>query len=154
MKSMWKKLQTWLLIAAAVAIAAMGAVDFCWTLDPSTSEKFSLKFIEHRQFLIITFVTFMLSVIIFFHYDKRIMQLRLCLLNSLILFGFQIWILIEFFILHRQDSSFTLSTGAVLPLAAILLYLFSSRLILKDEATHMFDEAATSGKRKRERRQR
>ncbi len=136
---MWKKLQTWLLIATAIVIAAMGAADFCWTLAPGTSEKFSLKFIEHRQFLIMIFVTFLLAVITFFHYDKRLMQIRLCLLNSLILFGFQIWILVEFFVIHHKDSGFTLSPGSVLPLIAIILYAISSRLIIKDEARHIFD---------------
>lgn len=150
---MWKKLQTWLLIAAAIAIAAMGAADFCWTVDPETSGKFSLKFTEHRQFLIMIFVTFLLAVITFFHYDKRLMQLRLCLLNSLILSGFQIWILVEFFIIRHKCSMFTLSVGAVLPLTAILLYVISARLIIKDEARHMFDSsAAVKGIRKERQR--
>ncbi len=136
---MWKKLQTWLLIAAAIAIAAMGVTDFCWTLEPGTSEKFSLKFIEHRQFLIMIFVTFLLAAVTFFHYDKRLMQIRLCLLNSLILLGFQIWILVEFFIIHHKDDRFTLSPWSILPLVAIILYMISSRLIIKDEASHIFN---------------
>lgn len=134
-------MQTWMLIAAAAIIAMMGATDFCWTVDPESSEKFSLRFTEHRQFLIMIFVTFLLAVITFFHYDKRLMQIRLCLLNSLILFGFQIWILAEFFIIHHKDDTFTLSVGAILPLTAILLYVISSRLIVKDEAKHMFDSS-------------
>ena len=138
---MWKKLQTWLIVAVAGLTLSMFGLDMCWTQVPETGEHFAIRFTDNSRFLVYTFVVFMVTVIMFFHYDKRLMQIRLCILNSLLLAGYQIWIAVAFLRIHSKAPGFSLSAGSLIPLVCIILLMVAARLILKDEAIHAFDLA-------------
>ena len=138
---MWKKLQTWIIVAVAALTLCMFGLEMCYTVVPETGEHFAIKFTDNARFMVYTFVVFMVTVIMFFHYDKRLMQIRLCILNSLLLLGYQLWILVAFFKIHAADPGFALSIGSLIPLICIILLMVAARLILKDEATHAFDLA-------------
>lgn len=138
---MWKKIQTWLIVAVAVLIALMFGMDMCSTTVPETGEHFGIKFTDHAQFLVFTFVTFMLAVITFFHYDKRLMQVRLCLLESIMLFGYQVWILVEYFKIHSKYALYSISIASLFPVICIILLMISAKYILRDEANYAFDMA-------------
>jgi len=111
----------------------------CSTQVPETGEHFSIKFYENSRFLIFTFVVFMVTLITLFYKDKRLMQIRLCILNSLLLTGYQIWIAVAYIKIHKMYSYYTISFGSLIPLISIILLIVAARLILRDEARHAFE---------------
>jgi len=146
---MWKKFQTWIIIVVALLTLSMFGLDMCSTLVPETGEYFGIKFIDNSRFLIFTFVVFMVTAITFFHYDKRLMQIRLCILNSLLLLGYQIWIAVAFIKIHKLYGFYKLSPGAIIPIICIILLMIAARMILKDEAKHAFDLAIDKNTKKK-----
>lgn len=76
-------------------------------------------------------VTFALSFMTIFLYRHRILQIRLCILNSLIMIGFQGWVIWLFFS-KESDSAFSIS--AVFPIIAAILTFTAMRYIARDEA--------------------
>jgi len=140
---MFRRFQTYLIIAATLLIGSMFFSNMCYgviTTDaPSEQwERITISFFERSQFLIMAFVTFSLCVIALFHQKKRMIQIRICLLNSIILFAFQIWILVEFMQLRPLYS---LSVPSLFPIISIILLVLSIRYIAKDEAVAMFSNA-------------
>jgi hypothetical protein len=94
--------------------------------------KYSIKFIDKSQFLIFTFTTFALSVITIAYFKVRMMQIRLCIMNSLLLLGFQIWIVVEYF---KLNSVYTFTISSIFPVISIILLLLSIKYIGRDEAS-------------------
>ncbi|MDR3133958.1 MAG: DUF4293 domain-containing protein [Prevotellaceae bacterium] len=62
-------------------------------------------------------------------YRRRIWQIRLCILNCVVLIGFQGWIAYYFF---TAEAAF--SVTAVFPLIAVILTCRAARRIARDEA--------------------
>ena len=56
--------------------------------------RFAIKFVNRSQFIIFTFVTMALCVVAIFYYKARILQIRICIINILLLLAYQIWILV------------------------------------------------------------
>ena len=140
---MFRRFQTFLIIAAALLLGSMFFSNMCYGVAPTdapseTWERITISFYERSQFLIMAFVSFSLSVITLFYQRKRMLQMRICLLNSLILFAFQIWILVEF---NKLKSLYSLSIPSLFPIIAIILLVLAIRYIAKDEAVAMFSSA-------------
>ncbi|MBQ0024351.1 MAG: DUF4293 family protein [Bacteroidales bacterium] len=139
---MWKRFQTVLIAAAAILLFQMFWMEMCHTQDIESGERFAIFFHERIQFLLFTFTTFMLSTFTIFYFKKRILQMRLCLLTSIMLGFYQLWILAEFFLIrfdgYTLSSQYTLSIAAIFPVIAIILLLTSMRLISKDEVNFIF----------------
>ncbi len=91
----------------------------------------NIRCFERWDLLLFNLVTFVLSVAVIFYYKKRIFQLRVCILNSLLLAGYQILLLVLFF---QRDPSMSYSIIAVFPIVAAILNLMSARFIGRDEA--------------------
>jgi hypothetical protein len=140
---MFRRFQTYLIIAATLLLGSMFFSNMCYSVIPTdapseTWERITISFFERSQFLIMAFVTFSLCVIALFHNKKRMIQIRICLLNSIILFAFQIWILVEFMQLRPLYS---LAVPSLFPLIAIILLVLAIRYIAKDETVAMFSSA-------------
>ena len=140
---MFRRFQTYLIIAATLLLGSMFFSNMCYGIIPTdapseTWERITIRFFERSQFLIMTFVTFSLCVIALFYHKKRLLQIRICLLNSIILFAFQIWILVEFM---KLRPLYSLSVPSLFPIISIILLVLSIRYIAKDEAVAMFSRA-------------
>jgi hypothetical protein len=85
------------------------------------------------RFLVI--VTTALSLITIFFYKRRILQLRICIFNLLLLIGFYGLFLFYFFHMKNQlDVSVTdLKITIVFPMIAFILVFLATRGIRKDE---------------------
>jgi len=94
--------------------------------------RYSIKFIDKSQFLIFIFTNFALSVITIAYFKVRMMQIRLCIMNSLLLLGFQIWIVVEYF---KLNSVYTFTIFSIFPVISIILLLLAIRYIGRDEAS-------------------
>ncbi len=128
----WRRFQTFILVVAAGLILAMFMCDMCFCIDEGV--RYTIKFTERSQFLIFTFVTLMLTCCTVGYYKQRPLQLRLILLNSLLLFAYQVWIIVEFFAL-KEAYHFTIA--ALFPLISIILIQIAGHFIRKDESSAM-----------------
>ncbi len=131
----WKRIQTFIIAAAGVLLLAMLACDLCYAMVPKEGaagemERFTIRFTERYQFIVFSLTTFALTVITIGYWKQRILQMRLCILNSILLFFYQTWIIVEFFRLHKV---FTFTVASVFPAIAIILLLIAARFIGRDE---------------------
>ncbi|HCT94108.1 MAG: hypothetical protein A2X19_03375 [Bacteroidetes bacterium GWE2_39_28] len=122
---MIQRFQTLFLLAAAALLFSMffGVMAY-------TSEE-TVKFSSVSALLILNIVSFGLAFSSIFLYRHRIIQIRICIYNSIILLGFQGWILWLFF--NRPDGS-AFSVTAVFPIVAAILSFTAMRYIARDEA--------------------
>ena len=88
---MWRRFQTLLLLICAGLLIAMFSADMCYVMVPAEGSasgeltRYAIKFVNRSQFIIFTFVTLALSVIAIFYYKARILQIRICIINILLL---------------------------------------------------------------------
>ncbi len=83
-------------------------------------------------FLVI--VTGALSLVTIFFYKRRIMQIRICIFNLLLLIGFYALFLFYFFHLRSNlDVTFSLRITVVFPAIALIMVFLATRGIRKDE---------------------
>ena len=145
----WKRVQTLLIALAGGLLLSLLFLDMCYADVPSetvpgATDHFTIKFHERYQFMIFSFVTFALTIVTIGYYKQRIMQIRLCILNSILLLFYQIWLVIAFFRLHE---AFTFTVASVFPLIAIILLLIAATFIWKDEMRFMVANAMAQSKK-------
>jgi hypothetical protein len=90
----------------------------------------SIKYVSVLPCLVFTIIAFSASLIAIFLYRKRMIQVRFCIYNSLILVGYQGWILNIFF---SGQHGISFSITAVFPVIAAILLFIASRYIMRDE---------------------
>ena len=145
----WPRIQTVLVIICSFLLLSHFWSQFCFVVDADGVRE-GVKFIDKPQYLIFTLVTFVLSVLIVAYRKARILQIRLCIMEILILLGYQGWILVDLLSLRKQFSPvFTLA--AIFPLVCIILLLISIRSIWRDEAAAMLGEVSRKARRHKKR---
>ncbi len=133
----WKRIQTVFIVIAAGLLVSMLACNMCHTIIPKGDDADVIKFTDRYQFMVFSFTTFALCTVIIGYYKQRIIQMRLCILNSIMLFFYQLWILFEFFLKKYDGVSlhdeYALTVAAVFPAIAIILLLVAAKFIGQDE---------------------
>lgn len=122
---MIQRIQTLFLLAATALLSSL----FFLTIAKSQVE--SVKLIQITPLLIFNVITTIVAFITIFLYRNRVLQIRLTILNSIILLGYQGWIVYLFFV-RPEGSAFT--TPAVFPVVAAILSWLAFRYIARDEA--------------------
>lgn len=122
---MIQRIQTLFLLGASSLLCSLFFNDF--TFSPNLT----IQYTEYRPFLIFTLVSFALSVITIFLFKNRMLQMRFCIYNILILLGYQGWIAYKFFT-RIEDTIFSIT--AVFPIIAGILIFLAFRYIGRDEA--------------------
>ncbi len=122
---MIQRIQTLFLLGAAALLSSL----FFVTIAKSQVE--SVKLIQIMPLLVFNAITTAIALVSIFLYKKRVIQMRLTLLNAIILIGYQAWI-VYLFIVRRDGSAFT--TPAVFPIVAAILSWMAFRYIARDEA--------------------
>ena len=152
---MWQRFQTLLLLICAGLLISMFSVDMCYTMVPDSDgaselTRYAIKFVNRSQFIIFTFVTMALSVVAIFYYKARILQIRICIINILLLLAYQIWILVYYF---QFKEVYTFTVATLFPLVCIILLLLAIRYIWRDEseviAYHILRKSKKNGKIKK-----
>lgn len=134
---MWQRFQTLLLLVCAGLLVSMFSADMCYVMvsdagdTPGELTRYAIKFVNRSQFIIFTFVTMALCVIAIFYYKARILQIRICIINILLLLAYQIWILVYFF---EFKKIYTFTVPALFPFVCIVLLLIAIRYIWRDES--------------------
>jgi hypothetical protein len=113
--------------------------------------KYSVKFYEKFQFIVFALTTFVLCAVAIGYFKARLLQIRICILNMLILFAYQIWILVTFF---QMKSVYTFTVATLFPFVCIVLLLLSIRYIWRDESEVLAYGYVQKGKRNRKKRNR
>lgn len=122
---MIQRIQTLFLLAATGLLFSMFFSDMAY----SSSE--TIKYTNITALLIMLIVTCTISFVTIFLYRHRVIQIRLTILNSLIMLGLQGWIMWLFF--SRPEES-VFSITAVFPIVAAILTFTAMRYIARDEA--------------------
>ena len=151
---MWQRFQTLLLLICAGLLISMFSADMCFVMvpDDTTGElrRFAIKFVNRSQFIIFTFVTLVLCVTAIFYYKARLLQIRICIIDILLLLAYQIWILVYYF---QFKSVYTFTVPTLFPLVCIILLLLAIRYIWRDEseviAYHILRKNKKNGKIKK-----
>lgn len=126
---MIQRIQTLFLLAAAGLIISMFFTPMFTTTDNEV-----LLYVKDYTCLIVIFVATVLCITTIVSYKKRIFQIRLCNLNSLILLGLQIFLAVKFF---TREPDMIFSITAVFPIAAAILTFIAMRYIARDQALVM-----------------
>lgn len=122
---MIQRIQTLFLLAATGLLFSMFFSDMAY----NSSE--TIKYTNITALLIMLIVTCTISFVTIFLYRHRVIQIRLTILNSLIMLGLQGWVMWLFFS-RPEDSAFSIT--AVFPIVAAILTFTAMRYIARDEA--------------------
>ena len=136
---MWKKPHNWLIAAAALVIIVLLGMDVCHAVNPETGVHYAIRFKDRLIDIIFIVLSFIISDVALLSAKQPFYQVFLAITNAILLLGFQIWILVDFFTTKlpsglRLSSVYSLSIGAVFPLIAIILLVLSVRFAA-DEGT-------------------
>ncbi|MDD2584290.1 MAG: DUF4293 domain-containing protein [Bacteroidales bacterium] len=122
---MIQRIQTLFLLAATGLLFSMFFSDMAY----NSSE--TIKYTNITALLIMLIVTCTISFVTIFLYRHRVIQIRLTILNSLIMLGLQGWVMWLFF---SRPEDFAFSITAVFPIVAAILTFTAMRYIARDEA--------------------
>ena len=124
----WPRMQNVLLGISAFLIVTLLWSEMCYGVD-AEGMRYSIKFTEHIQFLIFTVITAALSVAAIAYRKQYILQVRVCIINMLILLGYQIWLLVAFF---QLKSAYTFTIYTLFPFVCIILHFLAIRYSWRD----------------------
>ena len=124
----WPRMQNVLLGISAVLIVTLFWSEMCYGYD-AEGIRYSIKFTEHIQFLVFNFITVSLAIAAIFYGKQYILQVRVCIINMLILLGYQIWLGVAFFQLR---SAYTFTVYALVPFVCIILHFIAIRYSWRD----------------------
>ena len=124
----WTRMQNVLLAIAAFLLVSLFWSQMCYTVG-SDGVRYAIKYTEHLQFLLLTFISLSLTIAAICYRKQYILQMRVCIIDMFVLLGFQIWLLVAFFQL-KQAYTFTIST--LFPLVCIVLIVLAIRYSWRD----------------------
>ncbi|MCF0172476.1 MAG: DUF4293 family protein [Bacteroidales bacterium] len=126
----WPRIQNVLLAICSALLLSMLWSDFCHA-PLADGSRYSIKFTDSPQFLIFTFTTMVLGIVTIAYRKARILQIRLCIIEALLLIGYQGWIIVEFF---KLKKAYSFSIATIFPMVCIILLLIAIKYIWRDEA--------------------
>lgn len=88
-------------------------------------------FTDFTPFLILTIISAVICFFTIFIFKHRILQIRMCIFNILVLLGYQAWIAYAFF---TREPGVAFSISAVFPVVCAILTFTALRYIARDEA--------------------
>ena len=150
---MWKKPHNWLIAAAALLIIVLLGMDVCHAVNPETGIHYAVRFKDRLIYIVFIVLSFIISDVTLVSAKQPFYQVFLAITNSILLLGFQIWILVDFFTTKlpsglRMSTVYSLSIGAVFPTIAIILLVLSVRFAANEGTAQRIAKAfaRTQGK--------
>ena len=136
---MWKKPHNWLIAAAALLIIVLLGMDVCHAVNHDTGIHYAVRFKDRLIYIIFIVLSFIIADVALLSAKQPFYQVFLAIVDAIVLLGFQIWILVDFFTTKlpsglKMSSVYSLSVGALFPLIAIILLTLSVRYAA-DEGT-------------------
>jgi len=146
---MWQRIQT-LYLAIATGLAA--SMFFCNLAEiiGQGGEILEIRYYEKTAYLVLMIMILTAQICALFSFKARFLQARVCMISSLLLIGFQIWLGIDF-IRMKNDMVFNIS--GVFPIAAAILDILAARAAMIDELTITAIGSARKARKARRRNQ-
>ena len=143
---MWKKPHNWLIAAAALVIIVLLGMDVCHAVNPETGVHYAIRFKDRLLYIVFIVLSFVISDVTLLSAKQPFYQVFLAITNAILLLGFQIWILVDFFTTKlpsglRLSSVYSLSIGAIFPLIAIILLALSVRFAANEGTAQRIQKA-------------
>ena len=142
---MWQRIQTLYLGIATILLGSMFFSRIATIMAPEGEETVIMyyKKVEYLMFLIMVFSA---NAIALFSFKARILQMRLTVINIILLAALQIWLGVDFL---RNHDEMVFSITTVFPLVALILDILAVRGIALDEAMVQSAYRLRSSKRHR-----
>ncbi|HBX52286.1 MAG: hypothetical protein A2275_10220 [Bacteroidetes bacterium RIFOXYA12_FULL_35_11] len=139
---MIQRIQSIFLLLAATVTIVFCFTDFAYLKINGQDYSFSAfgiktiafelnKGISTTPLMLIILITAFITLVCIFLYKKRVLQMKLCILNAILLIG--VIGLIVFHFQTLKPSEFQFRWSVVLPILALILQLLSYKYIKKDE---------------------
>lgn len=123
---MIQRIQTVYLLIAFGLLVSMFFNNLCYApgAEPIAYSNFT-------PFIILLAAATLICFLTIFMYRHRMVQIRMCIFNALVLLGFQGWIAYAFF---TRENGIAFSVTAVFPVVCAILTFIAMRYIARDEA--------------------
>ncbi len=138
---MIQRIQTLFLMIAFGLIVSLFYNKLCYA--PQTEP---IMYTQFTPFLILTIISAVICFFTIFIFKHRILQIRLCIFNILVLLGYQAWIAYAFF---TREPGVAFSVSAVFPIVCAILTFIAMRYIARDEAMVRAANSIRSSRRNR-----
>ena len=143
---MWKRIQT---LYLAISTALVVSMFFCrFATDPAqTGDDAVIMYYEYIPYLLMLIMLLTANVFSICTYKSPMLQARVSMISALAMFGFQIWLGIDFFMYQDQ---MTFSITMLFPLLiAFLNFLAGQRAMLDAFTIQAARRKINQGKKKR-----
>ena len=128
-------------------------MDVCHAVNPETGIHYAVRFKDRLIYIVFIVLSFIISDVTLVSAKQPFYQVFLAIINAILLLGFQIWILVDFFTTKlpsglRMSTVYSLSIGAVFPTIAIILLVLSVRFAANEGTAQRIAKAfaRTQGK--------
>lgn len=128
---MLQRVQTLYILSATILIICLLFKNFMYTASPTGDEMLYVKFTDYRPFLSLTIGSLAVSLFTFLVFTSRVLQIRCCTYNIILLLAYQGWIAWIFFS-RTPGEYFTLY--CVFPIIAAILLFIAIKYLARDEA--------------------
>lgn len=128
---MWKRLTTYLTLISALLVGSMFIFRFASILGPE-GDVVKIMYYEKIPYLVMLIMLMSGSLFSFLTHKQPFLQSRVCMLTALMLFGFQIWLGVDF-LLYRKEMVFSLTM--LFPALCAALEIIAARRALVDGMT-------------------
>ena len=125
---MWKKLTTYLTLTATLLVGSMFFCSFASIIGPE-GEILKIRYYEKTPYLVMLIMLISGCMFSLLTHKLPFLQARVCMLTSLMLIGFQIWLGVDFF---RYHTEIIFSPTMLFPLVAAILDIMAARKALVD----------------------
>lgn len=135
------RIQTLFLIIVTGILASMF---FCPMIKFIGSQE-TITYVEYYPTLILLLVSTVLTIATLANYKKPFIQTRICIINTIILLGFQGFIAYQYF---NLEEGMTMSLTAVFPIVAAILTYIAMKFCARDFAILVASSRLRSRRRK------
>ncbi len=143
---MIQRIQTLFLVIGAGLLIAMLCTPMARIVGVEGADG-NIGYYTYTSVFSLIVMSLILEVVTIFTFKVRMKQMRLAILNSLVLLGLQIYLVVIYFGPHR-DASILFTITTIFPVCVIILNLIAARYIARDEAIVMASSRLRSKKRK------
>ncbi len=142
---MIQRIQTLFLVIGAGLLIAMLCTPMATIVGVEGADG-RIGYFDYISAFTLIILSLILQIIAILGYKQRVRQMRLCILNALVLLGLQIYLVVIYFSPAKDDSIlFTITT--IFPVCALILDLIAARYIARDEALVMASSRLRSKKK-------
>ena len=128
---MLQRVQTLYILSATILIITLLFKHFMYVLDPASGERIAVQFTDYTPFLALTIGSLAVSLFTFLLFTSRVLQIRCCTYNIILLLAYQGWLVWVF--LGRQPGEY-FTIYCLFPIIAAILLFIAIRYLARDEA--------------------